>query len=911
MDKPTLILVDGSGYIFRGYYAIRAMAAPDGTPVNAVFGFSSMLMALLKQQQPDHVAVVFDTKGPTFRNEIYADYKANRPPAPEDLIPQFPLIREATDHFGLARMEASGWEADDLIASATQQALDAGFEVVVVSGDKDMMQLLRPGVRLYDPMKAKWIDEEVVFEKFGCRPDQVIEIQALAGDSADNVPGVHGIGVKTAAALLQEYGTLEGILLAAKSVDDAGKPLIRQNKRRERLVEHADAARLSLELVTLRADAPVDLEPEQWAWAGVDPARVAPFFDRLGFRRLHQHPLLHAARRHSVTEALEQPGGLDRSGYRLLRDAKELLAACDAIRAAGAFAWDTETTGLAHGVDHMVGLSLAWGPGEAVYVPFDHVDEAGERCADQLSWGIVRSLVGRLLGDARLQQFAQNWKFDARMMASAGVRVNPPAGDPMIAAYLLDSVGRTVGLDDLARQRLGHTMIPYDAVASGKAHFGYVGLDDACSYAAEDADATLRLALQMAPQVDAAGMGRLYREVELPLSHVLMAMEETGIGLDLDVLAVLSGELAQRLGELEAKAIAIAGEVFNLASPRQVAEVLFDKLGMPVQKKTKSGPSTDASVLQKLAAMGHELPQVLLAWRHDAKLRNTYAEVLPKAIADDGRLHTRYLQTRTATGRIASRDPNLQNIPIRTADGRRVRQAFIARDGHLLISADYSQIELRVLAHLSSEPTLIDAFRGGEDIHRRTASEVFAVPPLMVTPEQRRQAKAINFGIVYGMGALRLADELAISRAEATEYLRLFHDRYGAIRSFHEECIKQAHSEATATTLYGRRRPIPEIRASSPRDVAQGERIAINTPVQGTAADILKMAMIAVTHGLNQAHPEARLLLTVHDELVIEAPADEAPAVAKLTRQLMERAVSLEVPLVVEVGIGRNWGEAH
>ena len=886
------------------------MTSADGTPVNAVFGYSSMILSLLADFKPEQIVVAFDTKGPGFRHDIYPDYKANRPPAPEDLVPQFALIREATDAFGLHRVEAAGWEADDLIATAATKALENGQEVVVISADKDLMQLIRPGVRMLDPMKQRWIDDEYVREKFGCRPDQVVEIQALAGDSSDNVPGVHGIGVKTAALLLEEYGTLEGILAAANELDDKGKPLIKQTKRRERLQEHADMARVSLELVTLRDDGPLEYDNDKFHWAGLDPARVSPFFDKLGFRRLQRHRLLNTARESRAAEAIAE-GGLDRSGYRLIRDAKELLSVCDSIRQAGAFAWDTETTGLNPATDHMVGLSLAWGPGEAVYVPFDHVDEHGERRPDQLQWRMVRSLVGRLLTDERLKQYAQNWKFDARMMSAAGLQAKAPDGDPMIAGYLIDPIARNLKLDDLARQRLGHDMLPYNSVAADVPHFGYVDLDKACTYAAEDADATLRLALQMEPELRAGGFARLYEQVELPLSRVLSRMEDVGIGLNLDVLTELSAELAERLERAQAKAHELAGEAFNLGSPKQVGEILFTKLELPVLKKTKSGPSTDASVLEKLADQGHELPKVLLEWRHDAKLRSTYAEVLPKAIGPDGRLHTRYLQTRTATGRLASADPNLQNIPIRTAEGRRVRQAFSAQPGHVLISADYSQVELRVLAHMSGDKILIDAFSQGEDIHRRTASELFGVPPLLVSPEQRRDAKAINFGIVYGMGAFRLASELGIPRPQAQEYLQTFHERYAGVRRFHENCIKQAHAEGCAVTLYGRRRPIPEMRSSSQRDVAQGERIAINTPVQGSAADILKMAMVSLQDRLDRDHPNVRLLLTVHDELVLEAPEAELGATLTAVREAMEGAVQLRVPLVVDVGHGAHWGQAH
>jgi DNA polymerase-1 len=911
MSKPTLILVDGSGYIFRGYYGIRPMHAPDGTPVNAVFGFASMMMALLRDHQPEHITVAFDRPGKGWRHDIYPEYKANRPPAPEDLVPQFSLIREVVDAFAISRMEEDGWEADDLIAAAATDALAQGFEVVMVSGDKDMMQLIRPGVRMFDPMKKIWVDEAVVADKFGCVPGKVIEVQAMAGDSTDNIPGIPGIGVKTAALLLAEYGDMEAVLAAAHAVDEKGKPLIRQNKRRERLQEHADLARISLQLVTLRDDAPFELTPAQWRWSRLDAPAVHALFDRLGFRRLQHHPVLTSAQRQAVQTEAAQSSALDRSKYRCITDSQALLQVCDAIRTAGAFAWDTETTGLDPATADLVGISLAWGPGEAVYVPVGHVDEAGALRPGQISFVAVKSLLGRLLNDERLARFAQNWTFDARVLMTHGWEILPPTGDPMLAAYLLDSVDRNYGLDALARKHLDHVMIPFADALGDLEHFGCVDLEAATRYAAEDADATLRLAIGLGEALEAADLNRVYRTMELPLCRVLVRMEALGISLDAKHLIELSVELTARIAALEVEAHALAEEPFNLGSPKQVAEVLFERMGLPAGKKTKSGYSTDASVLQKLADDGHELPAVLLRWRHDAKLRNTYAEVLPKLIASDGRIHTRYLQVRTATGRLASTDPNLQNIPIRTADGRRVREAFVAAPGHRLISADYSQVELRVLAHMSEDPILVEAFLAGDDIHRRTAAEIFDVPPLLVSPEQRRQAKAINFGIVYGMGAFRLATELGISRAEANTYLDRFHARYAGVRTFHESCVQAAHSDGYATTIFGRRRPIPELRASSKRDVAQGERVAINTPVQGSAADILKLAMVQLDAALTEQFPASRLLLTVHDELVLEAPEAEASAVATLTKKVMEGAARLRVPLVVDVGTGVHWGQAH
>lgn len=908
--KQTLYLVDGSGYIFRGYYAIRPMNAPDGTPVNAVFGFAAMILALLRDHGPSNLVVAFDSKEKGLRRQIYPPYKANRPPPPEDLVPQFPLFRDVVEAFGIAQVEAGGWEADDVLAAGAVRGLEAGFDVVIVTADKDLMQLIRPGVRLFDPMKSEYMDEPAVEKKFGVRPDKVIDVQSLAGDSTDNVPGVPGIGVKTAAQLIHEFGDLEGVLAAALAVDEKGKPVIRQNKRRERLVEHADQARISRKLVTLYDDVPFPLTDADWSWNGPELQATMALFDRLGFRRLRNHPVINDLRRERSQEA-QADSQLDRSKYRLITDAKELLQVCDQIRNAGSFAWDTETTGLDHETAELVGISLAWGPGEAVYIPLGHRDSEGEVLDGQLKVAQVRALVGRLLNDPRLDRFAQNWKFDARILAKYGFNLLPATGDPMIAAYLLDPVRGSYKLDDLAQRHLHHHMIAYKDVAEGLHHFGYVSLEKARAYAAEDADATLRLALKLRADLKEAKLLALYEEMELPLTPVLARMEDQGILLDPQVLSDLSEELAERIAQAEEDCHRLAGESFNLGSPKQLAVILFEKMGLPGSKKTKTGFSTDVTVLEKLKDDGHEIAERLLAWRHDSKLLSTYTEVLPKLRWADGRIHTSFRQTRTATGRLASNEPNLQNIPIRTEDGRRIRRAFVAEPGYRLISADYSQVELRLLAHLSQDPILVESFQAGEDIHRRTASEVFDVPPLMVSPEQRRAAKAINFGIVYGMGQMRLARELGISRAQAKDYLERFKSRYAGITTWQQELLKEAHEQGYVTTMLGRRRPIPELRSPSARDVAQGERIATNTPVQGSAADLLKLAMIKLDGLLRSDHPSTRFLLTVHDELVLEVPEDQVAVVSEATRRCMETAYPVSVPLLVDLGSGADWGDAH
>ncbi len=909
-DNKTLYLVDGSGYIFRGYYAIRPMNAPDGTPVNAVFGFTSMLLSLLRDHQPEHLVVAFDSKERGLRRDLYPQYKANRPPPPEDLLPQFPIFREVVNAFGIAQLDAGGWEADDLLAAGAVKGLEAGYDVVIITADKDLMQLIRPGVRLFDPMKSNWMGEPEVKDKFGVSPDRVVDVQSLAGDSVDNVPGVPGIGVKTAAELINTYGDLEAVLAAAVATDEKGKPLIRQNKRRERLVEHADDARVSRKLVQLYEEAPFPLGDDDWRWDGLELKETMALFDRFGFRRLRKHPVVETMRRKESQQA-QAESHLDRSKYRLITEAKELLQVCDAIRTAGAFAWDTETTGLDHQEAELVGISLAWGRGEAVYIPVGHRDQSGALVSGQLPIPQVRALLSRLLSDDRLQRFAQNWKFDARVLGRYGFQVAGPTGDPMVAAYLLDPVRGSYKLDDLAQRLLQHHMIAYADIAEGLHHFGYVPLEKAVTYAAEDADATLRLAIRLRAELESEGMLALYDELELPLAPVLARMEDRGILLDGHVLARLSEELSQRIADSEVKCHTLAGEEFNLGSPKQLGVILFDKMGLPPSKKTKTGYSTDVTVLEKLSLQGHEIAQSLLAWRHDSKLRSTYTDVLPTLAWDDGRIHTNFRQTRTATGRLASNEPNLQNIPIRTEDGRRIREAFVAAPGHRLISADYSQVELRLLAHLSEDPILLESFQAGEDIHRRTASEIFDVPPLMVSADQRRAAKAINFGIVYGMGQLRLARELSIPRAEAKEYLERFRGRYEGITAWQDAVLKAAHENGYVTTMLGRRRPIPELRSPSARDVAQGERIATNTPVQGSAADLLKLAMIRIDAELMKHFPEARLLLTVHDELVLEVPEDQVQAVSELTRSSMEKVYPVAVPLLVDLGVGAHWGEAH
>ena len=925
--------MDGSGYIFRAFHALPPMTRPgDGVPVNAVFGFTQMIANLLTKDTPSHIAVVFDAGRMTFRNDIYPDYKAHRPDPPPELVPQFALIREATDALGVARLESDGFEADDLIASYARAFLaeHPEGEVVVVSSDKDLMQLIRPGVSLLDPIKQKPIGAAEVLEKFGVPPAKVVEVQALAGDSTDNVPGVPGIGVKTAAQLITEYGDLETLLARAAE--------IKQPKRREALIENAEKARISRRLVLLEDAAPL---PQPIAALAAKPppeGRLAAFLRAQGFRSiLHRLGLeaangeaaqasARAARRAAEDAppppAPRQPDAAPFGPYVTITDEATLAAWIAEARDAGIIALDTETDSLDALRARLIGVSLATAPGRACYIPLRHeatgdLADGGAAAPAQIGFDAAIAALRPLLADPAVLKVLHNAKYDVEVLARAenGALSVSPLGDSMLASCALDAGRHGHGMDELSFRHLGHKPIPFDEVTgSGKARipFARVPLDRATAYAAEDADVTLRLWRVLSARLRPEGALALYEQVERRMIAVLAEMERFGIRVDGAALRRTGDEFTARMAEIERDVHRLAGREFNLGSPKQLGEILFDEMGLKGGKKGKSGAySTDASVLEDLAAQGVELAQRVLDWRQLQKLVSTYVEGLSKAIAADGRVHTDYNMAGASTGRLSSTEPNLQNIPVRTPEGQRIREAFVADPGHVLMSADYSQIELRLLAHLADVPTLREAFAKGEDIHARTASEIFGIPLEKVDREARRRAKTINFGIIYGMSAFGLASRLGIPAGEARAIIDAYFAQYPGIRAEMERLKEEARSNGFVRTPFGRRIWISGIDSKNMAERGNAERAAINAPFQGGAAEIIKRAMVRMPRALRDAGLSARMLLQVHDELVFEMPEAERDATAEVVRRVMEGVATLSVPLKADVGFGRSWAEAH
>ncbi len=911
ISSPTQIrddavfLIDGSGYIFRAYFAVRHLSSSKGVPTNAVYGFTTMLLKLLREHRPRYVAIAFDTGKPTFRHALYAEYKAHRPPAPPDLIPQFALIHQVVDAFQIKRLLQNGYEADDLIGTATKIAREEGRQVVIVTGDKDFMQLVDDDVWLLDELRAArngnelMIDSKQVIEKFGVPPEQVIDILALIGDASDNIPGVKGIGEKTALELMKEYGSLDAILAAA--------PQMLQKSRREKLITQADMARLSKVLVTINCLADIEIKLSDLVYNGPSTSQLTTLFEELDFRRLLEDPLI----KNSKPLNPEITPEAAKSDYLAVTTIESLHAVIQSIKASKNLAIDTETDSLDPMLAQLVGISLSWAPGQAAYIPLGHDFIAAPV---QLALTQVRDLLNPLLLDISLKIVAQNAKYDLQVLTRAGFSPFQVKGDPMLASYLLDADLVKHNLDDLSQRYLQHSNITYAEVCgTGKTKipFSAVSLDNAVAYAGEDADMTLRLSIMLEEKLKKQNLFALYQDMELPLEEILCDLERTGIRIDSKQLAIMSGEFAKKMQQLEEEAHQLAGMPFNLASPKQVSEVLFGKLQLHSVKKTKTGQSTDAAVLEQLA-FSHPLPKILLEHRLLAKLKGTYIDALPKLVnPKTGRVHTSYNQAITATGRLSSSDPNLQNIPIRSPEGRRIREAFVADLGKIFISLDYSQIELRILADLSQDPVMLDAFNKGEDIHKRTASEIFYVPLDKVTKEQRNVAKTINFGLIYGMGVHKLSQTLGITRKEASTYIDRYYERYAGVYAWQEQLLKKAKTDQVVYTLFNRRRHLPDIVASNQMLVKRAERMAINTPIQGTAADIMKKALIVAHQQLAKEFPQVKILLQVHDELLIEAPENQAQAAAELVQKIMCTACPLAVPIVVDCGFGKSWATAH
>jgi len=916
-----LILVDGSGYIFRAFHALPPMTRPDGVPVNAVFGFTNMLSKLLKDHVGTHVAVIFDAGRLTFRNRMYEAYKAQRPEPPEELRPQFALVREAAAALGVPGIELPDWEADDLIASYARAASSEGGQTTIVSSDKDLMQLIRPGVAMWDPIKQKPIGPAEVMEKFGVSPEKLVEAQALIGDSVDNVPGVPGIGPKTAAQLIGEFGDLESVLAAA--------PAMKPSKRRDLLIEHAASARISRRLVELRDDAPLPVPLAELTAREADRARLSTWLLAQGFRSTLSRlgleappaaaPVAPSPESVAAPAPPQEPAPEDSVAfgpYACVTTMEMLHAWIAEATAGGLVAIDTETDGLDPQRANCVGFSLATAPGRACYVPLRHERMLEDVLVSELTPEGAIAALAPLLTDPAVLKIFHNAKFDMAILHRAGAPLACPVDDTMLISYAQEAGAHGHGMDELSVLHLGHTPISYDSVTgTGKNRipFSQVSLPRATEYAAEDADVTLRLWRALRPRLRGHRSLALYEQIDRRLSGVLLGMERAGVKVDAADLRAMSRDFESRMAVIEQDIHRLAGAPFNVASPAQLGEVLFDRMGLPGGKRMKTGAwGTDASILQALAEQGHDLPARVLEWRQLAKLKSTYADALVEEINPaTGRVHTCFAMAIASTGRLSSTDPNLQNIPIRTEEGSRIRRAFIAEPGFVLVSADYSQIELRLLAHAADIPQLKQSFAAGEDIHARTASEVFGVPMAGMDPMTRRRAKAINFGIIYGISAFGLARQLQIAPGEARAYIEAYFQRYPGIRGYMERTKEEARISGYVLSPLGRRCWIPGIADKNPARRGYAERQAINAPLQGGAADIIKRAMVRLPAALGAAGLSARMLLQVHDELLFEAAEAEADATARLAREVMEAAAALSVPLVVETGQGRTWAQAH
>ena len=929
-----LHLIDGSAFIFRAYHALPPLTRKsDGLPIGAVAGFCNMLHRYVEANTgpdaPTHVAVIFDHSGKSFRNEIYDLYKANRPPAPEDLVPQFPLTREATKAFNIACKEVEGFEADDIIATLATQAREAGGRVTIISSDKDLMQLVGGGVEMLDAMKNKRIDNEGVEEKFGVGPNRVVDVQALAGDSVDNVPGAPGIGIKTAALLINEFGSLEELLDRAEE--------IKQPKRRQTLIEKRDQIEMSKRLVQLDCHMALDFTLEDLEVRDPDPETLLDFLSEMEFRTLTKRVAENLgveapAIPETPTPATPSQGGaadtpeakpFNVDAYEWVKDRSALDTWIAKAHACGYIAVDTETTGLDEMIVDLVGICLSVEPGEACYIPVGHKKEAAtddlfasdDLAEGQLPLNEVLDALKPVLENPAILKIFQNAKYDCKILSRYGITV-APIDDTMLLSYALHAGLHGHGMDTLSERYLSHTPIPIKSLlGSGKSAitFDKVPLEEAVKYAAEDADITLRLWQLFKPQLHQQQVTTVYETLERPLSPVLAQMERNGVKVDRDTLSRMSNAFAQKMAALEAEIHELAGETFNVGSPAQVGDILFDKMALPGGKKGKTGKySTPADVLEDLATE-HDLPARILDWRQLSKLKSTYTDALQDHInPDTGRVHTSYVQTGANTGRLASSDPNLQNIPVRSEEGRRIREAFVAEKGKTLISLDYSQIELRILAHMADIDALKQAFHDGLDIHAMTASEMFDVPLDEMTPEVRRRAKAINFGVIYGISAFGLARNLRIPRGEAQDFITRYFERFPGIRTYMDDTKAFAKEHEYVQTLFGRKIHMPEINAKGPR-AGFANRAAINAPIQGTAADIIRRAMIRMPDAI--ANLPAKMLLQVHDELIFEVEDNAAEATIAAARDIMQGAaepvVKLNVPLIVDAGQGANWAEAH
>lgn len=881
MQRRTLFLIDGMSCAYRAFYAIRDLRASSGEPTNAIYGFTNILLKIMRERKPDALAVVFDSKAPTFRHERFEAYKAHRKPIPEDLVEQLPLIKEVIEAYRIVILQRDGIEADDLMESFAGKAARAGYDVYLVTSDKDMLQCVGDGVSVLRPDSGEVYDREAVVRRYGVEPRRVVDVLALAGDASDNVPGVPGIGEKTAIELVKEFGGLEGVL---KNVER-----VKGEKRRELLKRFADQARLSRELVTLKSDVPLEFGPDDCLVKDPDRSRISELFRRFEFKKLH-----------AEVAGQTGPGAVS---YACVNDAAGLERLASAMAREAAVSVDLETTSPDPMCADPVGMSFSWRPGEAWYVPLNG-DVASETVIDKLR---------PMLENPGILKIGQNVKYDMLVLQRCGVKLAGISFDTMLAAYLLNPAQTAYGLKDLALEYLDVRLTPIsELIGKGKKQIGMrdVPLKTVCDYACADADAALRLCNLMRPRLEGEGMWGLFRDVEMPLVGVLAEMEAAGVKLDTALLERLSGEMGTQLEGLEKSIYEMAGGPFNINSPAQLGRVLFDRLKLPVSRKIKTGYSTDYEALLKLSAI-HPLPSKLLEYRQLSKLKTTYVDSLPRMVnPSTGRIHTSFNQTGTATGRLSSSDPNLQNIPVRTEIGRRIREAFIpGSDGMVLLSADYSQIDLRILAHLSGDVELAEAFKRDEDIHNKTAAAIFGVEPGSVTPEMRRQAKTVNFGIVYGMGAYGLARELGLEPPEAQRIIDRYFEHYHGLHEYIEKSLADAAERGYVGTMLNRRRAVPELKSRSQTTRELGRRIAINAPIQGSSADLIKVAMLDIAKELSKGGWGAAMLIQIHDELLFEVERGKADALGDMVRSKMEGVWKLNVPIRAHVKTGKNWGE--
>ncbi len=910
-DKE-IILIDGSSFLFRAYHALGSqggLSTRDGQPTHAVFGVANMLKSLIKECQPEHIAMVMDAKGKTFRHEMYADYKANRPPMPDDLRVQLAYLLKLIPAMGLPLVSIEGVEADDVIGTLSKQAVEKGFHVMIVSSDKDLAQLVNDKVVMVDTMKKSRLDEAGVLDKFGVRPDQIIEYLALMGDASDNIPGVPKVGPKTAVKWLNQFGSLDELV---KRADEVG------GKVGESLRDNLDSLSISRTLATIKCDVDTGLQFDQLQMGDPEIDQLRTLYTELEFRSwlkaLDQSDGTETSGdKDSGSDEVAEKAESDPSAYETILDMPSLDKWIARLNDAAIFALDTETTSLDAHQAKLVGISFSDKEGEAAYLPLGHDYEGAPK---QVPFKTALKKLKPLLEDPNASKTGQNLKYDLEVLSHHGIQLAGVDHDTMLMSYLLDAGNSRHDMDTLATKHLGMTTTKFTEVAgTGKKQltFNQVPLDAAAHYAAEDADITLRLHNVLLPLLEKQGkLFKLYNEVEIPLLLTLARTETNGVKVDTDMLIQQSAEIADRLAEIEHKAHMAAGEEFNIASPKQIQEILFEKQGLPVISKTPKGqPSTAESVLQELA-LDHELPKLIVEHRGLAKLKSTYTDKLPMLVnPNSGRIHTSYHQAVAATGRLSSSDPNLQNIPIRTAEGRRIREAFIPDKGNVLLAADYSQIELRIMAHLSDDKGLVSAFKNGIDVHSATAAEVFGGTPEKVDAEQRRSAKAINFGLIYGMSAFGLAKQLQIPQRDAKEYIEIYFDRYPGVKQYMDDTRELAREQGYVETLFGRRLNLPEIHSKNAARRQYAERTAINAPMQGTAADLIKLAMNKLDQWLRDEKHSARIILQVHDELVIEVNENQVESLAVETANIMCSVAELKVPLIVDCGTGENWKQAH